>query len=189
MDKHQKFLEFNGKNIVFLKVDGTYWIALRPICEALNIDVRRAREKAKNDPILGSVVSKQTLQIPVFRKDIGSVIQPKSMTCLPEKYIYGWIFSLNSDSPELIQYKRSCYELLYNHFHGTITNRKELLLEKNEIRKEINGTKKELEENQEQFVRLKTLEKKLKLVNTKLGKLDVELVKQPELFENLRIQN
>jgi len=111
------------------------------------------------------------------------------MTCLPEKYIYGWIFSLSSDSPELIQYKRSCYEMLYNHFHGTITNRKELLLQKKEIKSEIHGTQKALEENHEQFVRLKNLEKKLKQVNGKLTKLDVELVKQPELFDTLELKN
>ncbi len=41
MKTHQKFLEFNGKNIIFLNVDGTYWIALKPICEALGVDYVR----------------------------------------------------------------------------------------------------------------------------------------------------
>ena len=59
-------------------------------------------------------------------------------------YIYGWIFSLRSESIELQNYKRTCYELLYNYFHGTITNRKELLLERVEIDVKINEIKKEL---------------------------------------------
>lgn len=42
MNKHEKFLKFNGKNIVFLSIDGTYWIAIKPICDALNIDADRS---------------------------------------------------------------------------------------------------------------------------------------------------
>lgn len=182
MKKHERFLQLNGKNIYFLKSDGTYWIALKPICEALNIDARRAREVAKNDPILGSVVSKQTLQIPVFRKDIGSVNQPKAMTCLPEKYIYGWLFSLRSDSAELTEYKRTCYELLYNHFHGTITNRKELLLERNNLDDEIINIRKALKEEDQKYTRLEDLINKRKAITNQLNSFDKELIKQPELF-------
>lgn len=185
MKDHQKFLEFNGKKIIFLSKDGTYWIALKPICEALNIDHRRAREAAKKDPILGSVVANQTLQIPVNRKDIGSVIQPKAMTCLPEKYIYGWIFSLRSDSDELIEYKHTCYELLYNHFHGTITNRKELLMQRTELDSKIGELKEAMKEQDEQYKELRELQNRRKTISTQLNSIDRELVKQPELFEKL----
>lgn len=57
MQKHEKFLEFNGKKIIFLSVDGTYWIALKPILEALNMDADRSIKNLKNDPILGSARS------------------------------------------------------------------------------------------------------------------------------------
>jgi len=182
MSTHEKFLEFNGKNIVFLNVDGVYWIALKPICEALNIDVRRSRELAKNDPILGSVVSEQALQTTVFRKDIGSVNQTKQMTCLPEKYIYGWLFSLRSDSPELIEYKKTCYDLLYNHFHGTITNRKELLLDKRKIDTEIFNLKDTLKENDKTFQKIQQLEVRKKQIVKQLSSMDKEIVKEPEMF-------
>ena len=36
-----KFLEFKGKNIVYLSVDGTYWIAIKPVCEAISINYNR----------------------------------------------------------------------------------------------------------------------------------------------------
>lgn len=137
---------------------------------------------AQNDPILGSVVSNQPLQTTVFRKDLGSVNQVKNMTCLPEKYIYGWLFSLRSDSPELIEYKRTCYELLYNHFHGTITNRKELLLERNKIETKIFQIKQELEEKDEKYNELGELQSKRKQLSSLLNNIDKELIKQPELF-------
>lgn len=47
MKKHEKFLEFNDKKIIFLSVDGTYWIALKPICEALNVDWNRSYQNVK----------------------------------------------------------------------------------------------------------------------------------------------
>ena len=47
MKKHEKFLEFNGKNIVFVNVDGTYWIALRPILDALNMAASRSLKNLK----------------------------------------------------------------------------------------------------------------------------------------------
>lgn len=104
------------------------------------------------------------------------------MTCLPEKYIYGWLFSLRSDSPELIEYKRTCYELLYNHFHGTITNRKELLLERNKIETKIFQIKQELEEKDEKYNELGELQSKRKQLSSLLNNIDKELIKQPELF-------
>jgi len=183
MEKHEKFLNFNGKNIHFLSINGTYWVALKPICEALGIDARRARELAKKDGILGSVVSTQALVIPVFRKDIGSVNQSKNMTCLPEKYIYGWLFSIKSKSKELIEYKKTCYDLLYNHFHGTITNRKEILVERLDVDYDIRNLRDKLKEQDEEYIQLGELLVKRKMLSQQLNTIDKELVKQPELFE------
>jgi len=179
MNKHEKFLEFNGKNIVFLNIDGVYWIALKPICEALNIDAFRSIKNVKSDPILGSEWSKQTTQVSKNGKK-----QLRNVTCLSEKYIYGWLFSLRSDSKELIEYKRTCYELLYNHFHGTITNRKEILLERNKIDDEIFLIKKSLKEEDDKYQELENLITKRKALSNQLNIIDKELVKQPELFSN-----
>lgn len=63
MNTHRKFLQFNGKNIVFLNVEGTYWIALKPILEALRMDADRSIKTLKNDPILGTERSIQPVQV------------------------------------------------------------------------------------------------------------------------------
>ena len=177
MKKHEKFLEFNGKNIVFVNVDGTYWIALRPILDALNMAASRSLKNLKKDPILGPAGSIQALQV-----SKNGINQVRNMTCLPEMYIYGWIFSLRSESIELQNYKRTCYELLYNYFHGTITNRKELLLERVEIDVKINEIKKELKKENPGFKELQTLQHSRKMLSAQLNIIDKELVKQPELF-------
>lgn len=177
MKKHEKFLEFNGKNIVFLNVDGKYWIAMKPICEALNIDMNRSYQNAKNDPILGPELAIQQVQVSKNGKK-----QLRNVTCIPEEFIYGWIFSLRSDSEELVEYKRTCYKLLYNYFHGTITNRKELLLERKEIDAKIDEVKKDLKKQNEGFKELQTLQQSRKMLSAQLNIIDKELVKQPELF-------
>ena len=80
-------MEFNGKSIHFLAVDGEYWIALKPICEALGILWRHQHTKLINgDNIFGELY-----------RDHGMVAadeRVRNMTCLPERYIYGWIFSI-----------------------------------------------------------------------------------------------
>lgn len=177
MNTHQKFLQFNGRNIVFLNVDGTYWIALKPILEALNMDADRSIKTLKKDPILGPERSLQPVQVSKNGQN-----QLRNMTCLPEKFIYGWIFSLRSESEELTNYKRTCYELLYNHFHGTITNRKELLLQRSELDKQILELKKSLKQEDEKYKSLQELQNKRKTVSTQLNSIDKELIKQPELF-------
>jgi len=109
--------------------------------------------------------------------------QLRNVTCIPEEFVYGWIFSLRSDSEELTQYKRTCYRLLYNHFHGTITNRKELLLQRTELDKQIGELKQSLKEEDEKYKQLQELQNRRKTVSTQLNSIDKELIKQPELFE------
>lgn len=177
MNKHEKFLEFNGKNIFFLNVEGTYWIALKPILEALNLEADRYIKKTKRDGFFSTCWDTLSVQV-----EKNGIIQGRKMVCLPEKYIYGWICILNADNEELNNYKRTCYELLYNHFHGTITNRKELLLERNRIDDTITHLRKALKEEDDKYLQLENLINKRKLLNSQLNSFDKELIKQPELF-------
>ncbi|MCO5268504.1 MAG: phage antirepressor N-terminal domain-containing protein [Brumimicrobium sp.] len=171
---HTKFLQFNGKNIVFLSVNGTYWVAIKPICEALNIDYIRQFKNLKEHQKLSQLLSEQTM--------VATDKKMRKMICLPEKYIYGWIFSLNSDSEELWEYKLTCYDILYNHFHGIITNRKELLLNKMDVDTKIHNIKEELKESEGKYLELQELEIQRKAINKDLKAIDVELIEQPKLF-------
>lgn len=114
MDAYNKFLEFNGKAVYFLAKGGTYWIAIKPICEALEVSFERQKRTVKSDPILSKGVSLQTLPT-----DGGM----QKMLCITERYVYGWLFSIKSESKELLDYKRKCYDLLFDYFHGSITSR------------------------------------------------------------------
>ena len=179
MNRHEKLLKFNGKAIILLSIDGTYWIPVKPILEALKMDADRSIKTLKNDPILGPERSIQTVQVSKNGKNQG-----RKMTCIPEEFVYGWIFSLRSDSKELTEYKKTCYQLLYKHFHGTITNRRDLLVERSLLDREIIELKKSLKQEDEMYNQLQELQSKRKVLSTQLNSSDKDLAKQPDLFEN-----
>lgn len=171
----EKFLEFNGKTLVFLSENGTYWIAIKPVCEAINVQYVRLFKNIKADPILGPALSIQTMQVP------GD--QARKMSCLPEYLIYGWLFSIKSSSKELLAYKKECYEVLYNYFHSTVTMRKKLFIEKAEIQDE--RTKLELGLRKDpQFLKLEDLRAREARIGKELKGIDQsELREQLDLFE------
>lgn len=170
----KKFLEFNGKSIHFLAVDGQYWIALKPICEALNVNWNRQFQNLKEDKNLQAAFANQQMQVP------GD--QLRNYVCLPEFFVYGWIFSIQSDSEELAAYKWECYRILYEHFHGAITGRKELLSEKARLQLEIDSCLNTLDP--EVALRLERAKTRLNSINGKLRTLDAEVMEEEKtLFD------
>lgn len=177
MNKHEKFLEFNGKTIFFLSKDGMYWVNLRSLAVSLGLEYTRTFKNAKKDPIIGPALAIQPMQVPG-----KGGFQLRNVTCIPEYLVYGWIFSIQSESKDLIEYKRTCYKLLYDHFHGTITNRKELLLERTRLDTSIYDLTQSMKEDDEKFKHLQELRNKRKTISTQLNSIDKELIDQPELF-------
>lgn len=170
----KKFLEFNGKTIFFVAVDGQYWIAVKPICEALNVDYIRQFKNLKDDKILGGVLSNQTMH------DASGRLQ--EMASLPEFFIYGWIFQIQSTSEELAAYKWECYRILYEHFHGAITGRKELLSEKARMELEIETCMNTLDP--EVALKLERAKKRKDAITRQLSKLDAEVMEEEKtLFD------
>jgi hypothetical protein len=163
----KKFLEFNGKAILFLHKDGQYWVAIKPICEALEVDYNRAQKNIRTDQILNQLCAKQHI--------VGADNKLREMLCFPEKYIYGWLFSINSSSKALLDYKRKCYDILYTHFHGSIARRQERLLEKAETYNRIETLEKDLRENLK-FLELEELKAKQMRLGKSLKQLDHELL-------------
>ena len=157
----------NGKEIVMTYNHGCWWIAVKPICEVLNIDYIRQFKNLKEDEILGQLLSNQTT--------VGADFKQREMACLPEKFIYGWVFGLESKSPELRTFKLECYEVLYNHFHGAFSERKIVLKEKTLRQLRIEEIRKKVEESPE-MKELRQLEYQNKLSTSQLKSLDLEFV-------------
>lgn len=161
-----RFLEFNGQTIYFLAKDTVYWVAVRPICDAIGIDYDSEHKRMKADKILGPALQNQ----PAGEK-------AKNLVCLPEFFVYGWIFSIQGKSKGLHDYQWKCYELLYNHFHGQVGNRKDRLSELARIQIEQDKLLNDLEKNPE-YIQFLELEERKKKINKNLKSLDKGFFKE-----------
>jgi hypothetical protein len=170
-----KFLEFNGKTLVFLAVEGEYWVALKPICEAIGVNYNRAYQELNTDPIFSQLFALQQM--------VGSDEKVRKMVSLPEKWIYGWVLSLKSASPELLQYKKLCYEILSDYFHGSIIGRKNLLQQKAKLQVEIDSIFNRMPV--EDSLLLSTATKKLNRINVQLRSLDGEMIQEERNLFNI----
>jgi hypothetical protein len=174
MNNMKKYLDFNGTQIPFALIDGKYWVAIKPICEALGVDYIRQFKNLKSDEILGQLLSKQTIT--------GADDKLYKMISLPERYVYGWIFSLQSKSEALVAYKMKCYDVLYDYFHGTLTRRQELLLQKAELLDSNEKTRAELGEDL-RFRSIRENENQVRKINAELKAQDVKIMSgQGDLF-------
>jgi len=172
----KKFLEFNGKSICFLAKAGTYYVALKPICEALNVQYVRQFKNAQKHPMWSQLLSKQTMA--------GADNKLYKMVSLPERYVYGWIFQIRSESPELIAYQKQCCDLLFEYFHGSITSRETLIKEKTKAELAKDRLINLLREDQ-YFQQLQQAQSHIRKITKGLRELDTEIQKdQLTLFQS-----
>lgn len=175
MKDSSNFLQFNNTNVLFTSIEGVTYVAVKPICQALNVDYSAQLLRVKNDSLLGP-------EYVVHHIQAGN-LQGRKYTCIPEKYVYGWIFSINSDSKELLEFKKECYDLLYNHFHGVIGKRKELLIGVAETQIKIDTLKKDLQNNKT-YKELIELENEKKVYSKEMSKIDKIVITQTEINFN-----
>ena len=133
-----------------------HYVAVRSICQALGIDYRKQFERIKNDPILKDVVTDT-----VTASD-STGIRKQAMVCLPVRYVFGWIFTIDDSKvnekarPTFMQYKRECYDALYEHFflRSAMYEQRERMLAKK--RNELLQLEQQKQEASEQIKRIKT---------------------------------
>ena len=106
-----KFLEFKGRTLSFLTKNGVNYIAVKPVCEALEIEYTRTFKNLKDDPVFGPRLAKQPIMV-------AGDTQPRKYVCIPEEFVY----------------KLECHHVLFEYFRGSIPNRKEILRESASVR-------------------------------------------------------
>lgn len=93
-------------------------VPIRPICDALGVSYKRQTQKIKEHAILGSTVASKAT--------VAADGKTREMLCLPLRYVYGWIFTINPTNvseaarESVIKYQLECYDVLYNHFFRTM---------------------------------------------------------------------
>lgn len=117
----KKIFTINNVDIVVTN-DGL--VPIKPICEALGIEVEPQRRKLKEDEDLDSVTT--------IKVATGADGKQYEMVCLPHQFVYGWLFTINPKNvkPEaketVRKYRMECFWILYNHFHEQEKRRAEL---------------------------------------------------------------
>jgi len=110
----QNLAKINNVAIQMVSDSNEKFIPIRPICEALGIDIHSQRKRIERDEILNSVG--------VIMTATGTDKKQYEMYCIPFKFVFGWLFTIdtsriNEDAREaVIKYKLECYNVLYNHF-------------------------------------------------------------------------
>lgn len=156
MNQKISIAKVNNVSIIVIN-DEEKRVAIRPICEALGVSIQKQLERLKSDPILNSVIT--------LRVTTGADGKQYEMQTLPLKYVFGWLFRIDSRNVKeeareaVLKYQMECYDVLYNHFFGSMekqieVNREEvkLLEQLNEMqnqRTEINSKMKKIKKDLE----------------------------------------
>lgn len=110
-----EIINVNGTDIECPYHSGQYYVAIRPICQALGIDHKSQFERIKSDEILKDAYSDT-----VYASD--QMGRSQMMFCLQLKYVFGWLFAIDATKVNLnskaifMEYKKICYEILFDRF-------------------------------------------------------------------------
>lgn len=171
----KKFLKFNGKTLIFKSIDNQYWIAIKPICDALGLEYTRIFKNIKNHKVFSQLLAIQPM--------VGADNRLRDMVALPEKWVYGWLCNIQSDNQLLLEYQKECYDILFNHFHGAITGRIRLLEDKSELLIDLEKAKTALAGNPD-FIKIEEIRASLRQTNKALRKADNNKIEQLQLQFN-----
>ena len=112
----------NGIEIAAVRNENNdFYVPLRPICDALTLNVSGQIQAVKRHRILSSVVC--TLH------KTGADGKSYDMICLPLEYVYGWLLSIDTnlvadERREMVErYQLESYRALYNYFAGSLHRR------------------------------------------------------------------
>ena len=135
--QQQLISKINGVDIVTVDRDGDVFVPIKPICVALGIEAAPQRDKLQKDEFFNSV---GTIIV-----STGADGKSYDMYALPLKFIYGWLATINpgkvsGEAREAVaRYRRECYDVLYEHFTGSMRRTIETNNTEIELLKQINS--------------------------------------------------
>lgn len=110
--------KINGVDIVTVDRDGEIFVPIKPICEAIGIDPKVQRRKLQEDEFFASTG--------VIMTSVAADEKEREMFCIRLRDVYGWLATINPGkvAPEAREavavYRRKCYDVLYEHFTGSM---------------------------------------------------------------------
>ena len=129
--------KINGVDIITVDYQGETYVPVKPICDALGISLERQREKIQSDDILSTTAA--------LRGAVAADGKEREMLCLPLRYVYGWLFTINPKNvapgarEAVTRYRRECYDVLYHHFTASMQRTIETNNAEIELLRQINS--------------------------------------------------
>ncbi|WP_066108442.1 phage antirepressor N-terminal domain-containing protein [Gallibacterium salpingitidis] len=106
-------IQFNNQSLVTFEQNGTYYTAMKPICENIGLAWNAQLLRIKRDEVLS-----KGMIVMITPTNGGE----QEMVCLPIQYLNGWLFGIDTNrvKPEiretLIKYKKECYQALFDYW-------------------------------------------------------------------------
>ncbi len=129
-------ITFNNQALITFEQNGTYYTAMKPICENIGLAWEAQLARIKRDDILSS-----TMIVMIIVAEDG---KNREMICLPIEYLNGWLFGIdvNRCKPEiretLIKYKKECYAVLHDYWFKGKAERKTTVDDRTGLRNAVN---------------------------------------------------
>lgn len=129
--------KINGVEIVTVERDGEIFVPIKPICEAIGIDVDAQRNKLNSDQFFNSTTA--------IIAAVAADEKEREMYCIRLRDVYGWLATINPGkvAPEareaVSRYRRECYDVLYEHFTGSMRHTIETNNAEIELLQQINA--------------------------------------------------
>lgn len=158
-----EIVKFQQQEIQCLQVDGTNYVSITSICNALGIHPNSQRRRIQDTPFLNERSDTLKLEAPdgKFRDTL----------CLQVEFIYGWLMTIDPDKvspqvrPNLEEYQVECYVALAEYFNGKTKKEDAEINEMMVAVKELHAMK---QEEKELSSRLKALRTRIREVQRKL---------------------
>ena len=109
-------VNFRGDELYGFENDDGIFVAVKPMCDAIDLKWEGQRQRLNRDPVLreGTCIM-QVAQ---------SVFGVSEVTCLRMDLVNGWLFGIDSSRikdekvrEKVIMYQRECYGVLHRHFY------------------------------------------------------------------------
>lgn len=109
-------VDFRDDQIFAIERDDGVYVAIKPIADRLGLVWRKQRERIQRDPVLSEGGTMVVLPSPGGAQE---------MLCLRLDLVNGWLFTIDESRVKdenvrqrVLAYKRECYRVLFEHFHG-----------------------------------------------------------------------
>lgn len=113
-------IDFHGHPLYTFEQNGQVYVVMKPIAEALGLEWSAQYRRILRDEVLSVVAIMATQVLP-------GDDQIREVMALPIDFMNGWLFGITASKirleyrEPLIQHKRECYRVLFEHWHGKQT--------------------------------------------------------------------